>query len=186
MPCSSQLGNFTCSSSPPKPASAANFVERRRRRCLLVFAPHPQKECPIAACFPRHPIPNRVGSSAVKISSSIECLGRNPLRCNARIASKPPSTPTTPSYFPAFGMASMCEPVPTTRRVGIRTIPAREGIADGILADRESGFFAPRFHPRARLEIGRGENNSRHGGSFSFGESKPALRFREAADPGRS
>ena len=38
--------------------------------------------------------------------------------CSARMASRPPSTPTVPSYMPAWGMASMWEPVATAGRSG--------------------------------------------------------------------
>ena len=62
---------------------------------------------PDSSRLPRQPIPKRVGSSDVNMSNSIECFGRKPQRCNERIASSPPSTPTTPSYFPALGIASM-------------------------------------------------------------------------------
>ena len=58
-------------------------------------------------------MPKRVGSSDVNISSSIDRRGRRPDACSARIASSAPSTPTVPSYMPALGMASMCEPVQT-------------------------------------------------------------------------
>lgn len=36
------------------------------------------------------------------------------------MASIAPKTPTTPSYFPEYGMASMCEPVATAASSGSR------------------------------------------------------------------
>ena len=47
--------------------------------------------------LPRQPMPKRVGSSAVKITSSMERRGLNPSCCRTRMASRPPSTPTHPS-----------------------------------------------------------------------------------------
>ena len=68
--------------------------------------------------LPRQPRPNRVGSSAVNMTTSSERLGLNPARFRAASASKAPSTPTTPSYLPAFGIASVWEPEPTAGRPG--------------------------------------------------------------------
>ena len=39
--------------------------------------------------LPGQPMPKRVGSSAVNTRSSMECRGRNPASCSARMASKP-------------------------------------------------------------------------------------------------
>jgi hypothetical protein len=52
---------------------------------------------PQSSRLPRQPMPKRVGSSAVKITSSIDRRGVWPARISARMASRPPSTPTTPS-----------------------------------------------------------------------------------------
>ena len=90
---------------------------------------------PQSARLPRQPMPNRVGSSLVNINSSIDRSGRNPPRCSARIASSPPRTPTVPSNRPECGIASMCEPVPTGGQVGREAFPARERVADRVLAD---------------------------------------------------
>ena len=73
--------------------------------------------------LPRQPMPKRVGSSEVNMTSSMERRGRRPLRFSARIASRPPSTPTVPSYMPACGIASMCEPVATAGSSG--SVPAQ-------------------------------------------------------------
>ena len=99
-------------------------------------------------------MPNRVGSSEVKITSSIGRRGRYPARCNVRIASSPPSTPTVPSKRPALGIASMCEPVPTGGKIAVGSVPASESVADGIVAEvspasRQSPFTNSR--PRSRL-----------------------------------
>ena len=59
-----------------------------------------------------------MGSSAVNMMSSMERRGRTPAARSDRIASRPPSTPTTPSKRPASGMASMCEPVATAASSG--------------------------------------------------------------------
>ena len=52
---------------------------------------------PAMSRLPRQPEPNRVGSSAVNITTSSERLGLNPARLRAASASNAPSTPTTPS-----------------------------------------------------------------------------------------
>ena len=44
--------------------------------------------------------------------------GVKPDSLRERMASRPPRTPTVPSYMPAWGMASVWEPVPTAGRVG--------------------------------------------------------------------
>ena len=54
------------------------------------------------------------------------------------------------------------------RGLCIRTIPAREGIADGILAYRKSGVVAAGFHPCASLQIGGSEHDSRNDRGLSF------------------
>ena len=63
-------------------------------------------------------MPNRVGSSDVNSTSSMLRRGTKPSACSATIASSAPSTPTVPSYMPAFGIASMCDPVATAARSG--------------------------------------------------------------------
>ena len=64
------------------------------------------------------PMPKRVGSSEVKTRSSMERRGVKPDSLRERMASRPPRTPTVPSYMPAWGMASVWEPVPMAGRVG--------------------------------------------------------------------
>ena len=61
-------------------------------------------------------MPKRVGSSEVNITMSMVRRGVKPAFFKARAAAMPPSTPTTPSYLPAWGMASQCEPVPMRPR----------------------------------------------------------------------
>ena len=100
--------------------------------------------------------------------------------CSARIASRPPSTPTTPSYFPAFGIASICEPVPTTGAFGIGTIPAREGVSDRILPHGKPSCLAACLQPGAGLQIGGRENDSGDRGRLPHRKSKLALRSRIA------
>ena len=63
------------------------------------------------ANLPEQPSANRVGSSLVNIITSMSRCGRKPAACNACSAAIPPITPSVPSYAPARGMASVCEPV---------------------------------------------------------------------------
>jgi len=67
------------------------------------------------------------------------------------------STPTTPSYLPALGMASMCEPVATAGRFLVGSAPAREDVADGIRAQRQAGGGAKFFDIFTSAQIGFGE-----------------------------
>src|SRR5207247_11465043 len=71
------------------------------------------EQVPESKRLPKHPMPKRVGSYEVNTSNSIECFVRNHDCRNARIAYRPSNTPTTPSYPPALGIASMYEPVHT-------------------------------------------------------------------------
>ena len=48
----------------------------------------------------------------------MERFGMKPEDFKARMASRPPRTPTVPSYVPAWGMASMWLPVATAGRDG--------------------------------------------------------------------
>ena len=75
------------------------------------------------------------------MTSSIDRRGLKSARCKARIASSPPSTPTVPSYMPACGIASVCEPVATAGNTRIASKPAGENIAGGIDAHLQSGCF---------------------------------------------
>ena len=61
--------------------------------------------------LPMHPNPKRVGSSEVNIIASMGCFGWKPASLRARRAAMAPTTPSVPSYMPARGMASVCEPV---------------------------------------------------------------------------
>ena len=63
--------------------------------------------------LPEQPSAKRVGSSLVNMMTSMPCRGRKPAACNACSAAMPPITPSVPSYAPASGMASVCEPVCT-------------------------------------------------------------------------
>ena len=55
------------------------------------------------------------------------------------------------------------------RQGGIRTGPARERIADRILAHSKAGFFAASFQPGASFQIRGRKNNSRNRGRFRIG-----------------
>lgn len=59
------------------------------------------------------PRPKRVGSSLVNMRTSMGARGRKPARRSAATAAIGPMTPSVPSYAPARGIASACEPVTT-------------------------------------------------------------------------
>ena len=63
--------------------------------------------------LPMHPRPKRVGSSLVNMSASMGLSGLKPASLRAFNAAMPPITPSVPSYAPAKGIASACEPVTT-------------------------------------------------------------------------
>src|SRR5215467_10444789 len=107
----------TVASSPANPAEWRTCSTDAPSRSVSLAAASADN-VPESKRLPKHPMPKRVGSSEVNTSNSMECFGRKPERRNARMASRPPNTPTMPSYLPALGMASMCEPVPTTGAAG--------------------------------------------------------------------
>ncbi len=107
-----------------------------------------------------HPIPNRVGSSDVNIKSSMARFGRSPLVLIARSASSPPITPTVPSYIPANGIASVCEPVPTAGNSGCEPSSRIK-----IFPTASSRTFSPASFARpfshARISISRSLKTTR-------------------------
>ena len=96
-----------------KPGRAADLVEREALRVSQRGHRLGRQASRQSARLPRQPMPNRVGSSLVNITSSIGRTGWNPAVRKVRIAASPPSTPTVPSNRPECGIASICEPVPT-------------------------------------------------------------------------
>ena len=96
-------------------------------------------------------MPKRVGSSAVKMTSSIERRGLKPSCCRTRMASSPPSTPThavvEAGVRNRIDVRAGCD----GSEIGFAASPAREGIADGVFVHFESGFAAETFrHKHAR------------------------------------
>ena len=73
------------------------------------------------------------------------------------MASIAPSTPTTPSYFPAFGIASNVRTGRNRRKILFRAFPARKNVSDGILAQNQSGFTAELFHKSTTAQIRMGK-----------------------------
>ena len=110
----------------------------------------------------------------------MERRGRMPLRFSARIASRPPSTPTVPSYMPACGMASICEPVPTAGRQARRPSSGRR-CCRRRLRGREAGLGTA-FQPRTCAEVIRGEDDAGDRRAFvdRLGGSKLASALRSS------
>lgn len=70
------------------------------------------------ADLPMQPRPNRVGSSEVNMTASIDLIGSYPANFRDFRAAIAPTTPTVPSYIPARGMASVWDPeaiIPVTQ-----------------------------------------------------------------------
>ena len=144
-----------------KPASPPDLVESpasrvRDRRSSAGIEPPKRR-------LPMQPRPNRVGSSLVNITSSIDRRGRKPAACSARMASSPPSTPTVPSYRPEWGWRRCASRSP--RPAGpARSLPAREQVADRVLADRQPGLRAQVLEESARADRSVvGEEHAGHG-----------------------
>ena len=114
-------------------------------------------------------MPKRVGSSEVSWMSSMDRRGRRPLRFKARMASSPPITPTVPSYMPAWGMASMCEPVATAGRSG--SVPAQRKKLLPTASSRIAKAFGggDGFEPGAGAQVVGREDNAGDGGAFGGG-----------------
>lgn len=68
------------------------------------------------------PSPKRVGSSDVKKMTSMGRCGLKPLSARALRAAIPPITPRVPSYAPARGMASQCDPVITAAAPSLHAV----------------------------------------------------------------
>ena len=156
---------LTEASGPVKPAAVAD-LRRGFGRCRLVRrlrggcrrgsgsrVPERRRE-------PMQPMPKRVGSSEVNMTSSMERRGWRPLRLRARMASRPPRTPTVPSYMPAWGMASVWEPVATAGSVG--SVPSQRM---KVLPTASSRMVKPsavaRFLSQARARRSSGEKTMR-------------------------
>jgi hypothetical protein len=58
--------------------------------------------------------PNGLGSSALKETSSSDCLVYIPFYSNVFIISNVINTPSAPSYLPPLGTVSICEPTEIT------------------------------------------------------------------------
>ena len=104
------------------PASARISASVRFSRSFMLSAVSGSSADDIKR-LPRQPTPKRVGSSDVNRINSSDRRGQKPDRLSARNASIAPSTPTVPSNLPAFGMASMCDPVATAGSAG--SVPAQ-------------------------------------------------------------
>ena len=146
------VGSFTSSSSPVKSCSAANLVRASRHRCPSVFSRLGRKRSRQKPAAEASDSKTR-GLFGGEDEQLDRTARRNPLCCSARIASSPPSTPTTPSYLPAFGMASICEPVPTAAADGSEPSSARTCFRRHPLAPRGPASAA-RLHPSSRFQIG--------------------------------
>ena len=115
----------------------------------------------------------------------MERRGRRPLRLSARMASRPPSTPTVPSYMPAWGMASMCEPVATAGRSGSVPVQRKK-----VLPTASSRMVRPSAaardlsQARARRSSGvktTAGDGGAVGGGFDGGEGGEGIEFVEQA-----
>ena len=112
-------------------------------------------------------MPKRVGSSAVKTSSSMECSDENRLAATLGLLQGRPALQPRRRICPrseSHRCANRCRPP----ALGVGTIPAREGISNRVMTHRESRFFAARPQPRARLQVRRRENDSRDRGRFGI------------------
>ena len=109
---------------------------------------------------PRQPMPKRVGSSAVNMISSMLRVGWWPISRSERMASSPPNTPTTPSYFPALGMASVCDPVATAGSDGSLPGQVMKRFPTASLRVWKPAFVA-RSISQARAAKSSAENNTR-------------------------
>ena len=145
------------------PGRTPHFVHRRALSILQLARSLRRKTVPKASgcrCT-RSRTESALPTSAAAVQSNSAAEIRS--RCSARIASSPPSTPTTPSYFPAFGIASMCEPVPTTGASGSDPFHLANVLPIASYANRKPRLLAARPQPRARFQIRRRENNSSDG-----------------------
>ena len=140
----------------------------------------------------KQPMPKRVGSSAQNEISSIDRCGRKPALCNARIASSPPSTPTVPSYAPAFGIASMCDPVATAGKSGsdpvhlAKVVPTPSSRHSSPASSQSPhtqarafcrwvGKLAPNEIPMVDIEAVSGDQNGRAEAWFAIVDRKLGL-----------
>jgi hypothetical protein len=106
--------------------------------------------------LPRHPIPNRVGSSAVNTISSMDRRGRQRTNGLDR-AQHADSSIETSRVWNGVDM----RPGSDGRKVRVGATPARERIADHVLANGEPGLFAKPLHERPSAEIGRRKDHAR-------------------------
>ena len=126
-------------------AAVAVAQARRRRR---------RRAAPASRRLPKHPMPKRVGSSAVKIRSSIERRGRNAgaLQRADRFESAEHADGAVVARRRSEWRrcASRCR-----RRAasGSAPLPAREGVADGVFANVEAGVRG-RGPSRSRARAG--------------------------------
>jgi len=158
------------------------------RRVCSLHCPSASSHClakrvPDNNLLPRHSDakPRRLFGSK-KPSNSIECRDEIRSAAKERNASKPPNTPTTPSYFPAFGIASICEP--GTDHWRVRSEPLQRAKVFPTASSRTvSPASAQRaFYPGTSFEICRSENDSSYRGAFSVKRMKRAYRFQKESD----
>ncbi len=75
------------------------------------------------------------------------------------MASSPPSTPTVPSYMPACGIASVCDPVPTRRQRALGAFHPYERVAHRIFAHGEALLLPPSLQKGPRLHVPLAEDD---------------------------
>ena len=81
--------------------------------------------------------------------SSMERRGRTPAARSARIASSPPSTPTTPSKQPGVGDGVDVGAGGHRRAVRLLALPAGEDVAHRVNAHRQAGRLHALHQPGA-------------------------------------
>src|SRR5207247_10400336 len=103
-----------------------------------------------------------------------------------RVPSRPPHTPTTPSYRPALGIASMCEPVPTTDAAGSEPLQRAKLFPIASCRTLSPASSQRSFsHARAFRSVGGKTNLVTAGASASENEEIGRASWRERDKEGR-
>ena len=101
--------------------------------------------------------------------------------CKARIASRPPSTPTVPSYVPEWGIASVCEPVPTAGRFGSVPIQRANRLPIGSSRTARPASVQSRLRNARACRSAVGVEHAGDGRRLGVAEASPVRPARESA-----
>ena len=131
--------------------------------------------------LPRQPMPKRVGSSAVKITSSMERRGLNPSFLQNANRFETAQHADASVIEAGIGNGVDVRAGADRRERRIAAFPARKGVADCVFAHGQARFFAQALHVGAGAHVRLAEDDARHHRRLGLGDLRQRHQLRHEA-----